>query len=92
MDQLDILKSKWKSQSRDFPNYSTDQLKLLLASKSSSIVKWIFYIGIAEFVVLTVLNMILMYSDQNQKYVNMIGEPLYYGSYILSYVVILFFI
>lgn len=92
MDQLDILKSKWKSQASDYPTYSTEQLTGLIAKKSSSIVKWIFYIGIAEFVLLTALNLFMMDSDQHVKYIEMIGETLYYGSYVVSYTVILFFI
>ena len=88
MDQLDILKSKWKSQASDYPTYSTEQLTGLIAKKSSSIVKWIFYIGIAEFVLLTALNLFMMDSDQHVKYIEMIGETLYYGSYVVSYTVI----
>jgi len=92
MDQLDILKSKWQSQKRDFPTYSTAQLTGLIAKKSSSIVKWIFYIAIGEFLLLTILNIFMMDSDQHDKFVMMLGKPLYYGSYVLSYVVVLFFI
>ncbi|WP_194850088.1 hypothetical protein [Nonlabens antarcticus] len=92
MDQLDILKSKWQSQQRDFPKYSQDQLTGLLARRSSSIVKWIFYIGIGEFALLTVLNLFLMDSEQHDKYITMLGKPLYFGSYVFSYVIVIFFI
>jgi hypothetical protein len=92
MDQLDILKSKWQSQKRDFPTYSKDHLTGLLAKKSSSIVKWIFYIGIAEFVVLASVSIFTMNGKQHQTYIDSIGEPLYYGSAIFSYLVIIFFI
>ncbi|BAO56767.1 hypothetical protein [Nonlabens marinus] len=92
MDQLDILKAKWQSQKSDFPQYSKDQLTGLIAKKSSSIVKWIFYIGIAEFVLLTLVNILMMDSDQHDKYIQILGGNLYIGSYLLSYVVILFFI
>ena len=92
MDQLDILKAKWQSQKTDFPQYSSQQLTGLIAKKSSSIVKWIFYIGIAEFVLLTLVNILMMDSSQHDKYIQILGENLYIGSYVLSYVVILFFI
>ncbi len=92
MDQLDILKSKWQSQKSDFPQYSKVQLTALLAKNSSSIVKWIFYIGIAEFVLLTLINIFYMDGENVQPFITAIGEPLYYGSYVFSYAVVLFFI
>ncbi|KQC34090.1 hypothetical protein AAU57_12670 [Nonlabens sp. YIK11] len=92
MDQLDILKSKWQSQKSDYPTYTAQQLTGLIAKKSSSIVKWIFYIGIGEFVLLTLINIFYMDGENVQGYVAALGEPLYYGSYIFSYVVVLFFI
>jgi len=93
MDQLDILKSKWQSQQRDFPQYSREQLTGLIAKKSSSIVKWIFYIGIAEFVLLAVVTIFYTgNSKQQDELVAAIGEPFYYGSYVLSYVVIIYFL
>ena len=92
MDQLDILKSKWQSQKSDYPSYSAAQLTSLLAKKSSSIVKWIFYIGIAEFVLLTALNLFLADSEQHQTYIDSLGEALYYSSYAISYIIVIYFI
>lgn len=92
MDQLDILKSKWQSQSQDFPTYSKDQLTALLAKKSSSIVKWLFYIAIIEFVVLGLVNFLLIDTEQHEKLTQVLGGNLYYGSYVLSYIVVFFFI
>ncbi len=93
MDQLDILKAKWQSQSSDYPVYSKDQITNLLAKKSSSIVKWIFYVGIAEFVLLNVINGFSFFEDEQYlRTVDMIGKPVYYGSMVLSYTVILYFI
>lgn len=93
MDQLDILKSKWQSQKSDYPTYSTEQITSLLAKKSSSIVKWIFYIGIAEFLILGLITIFYTgNSAEHDNMVDMIGQEVYYGSYVVSYVVILFFI
>ncbi len=93
MDQLDILKSKWQSQSSDYPVYSKEQIAGLLAKKSSSIVKWIFYIGIAEFVLLNLVTVLSIFEDERyNQTMETIGKPFYYGSLLLSYAVILYFI
>ena len=64
MDELDKLKGAWKSQ--DYSNHkvsSTDIYKMLQA-KSSSYVKWIFYISIFEFLLVIILNL----TFDNDKY------------------------
>jgi len=48
MDQLDILKKQWQSREQEFPKLSYDDIYKMLLKKSSSIVKWIFIISIAE--------------------------------------------
>jgi hypothetical protein len=50
MDQLDKLKDAWKSQDYSKHKVSTNDIYKMLHSKSSSIVKWIFYISIIEFI------------------------------------------
>ncbi|AZQ44718.1 hypothetical protein [Nonlabens ponticola] len=92
MDQLDILKSKWQAQSTDYPTYSREQLTPLLASKSSSIVKWLFYIAIGEFIFFVLLNILLSDSESTEMSISIMGEFLFYGSYVLHYVAIGIFI
>jgi hypothetical protein len=50
MDELELLKSSWKKQENTFQKLSYNDIYNLLHKKSSSIVKWIFIICIAEFV------------------------------------------
>lgn len=49
MDELEFLKKDWKKQGADFPKLSYMEIYKLIHKKSSSIVKWIFIICIAEF-------------------------------------------
>jgi hypothetical protein len=49
MDELEFLKKDWKKQEADFPKLSYNEIYKLIHKKSSSIVKWIFMICIAEF-------------------------------------------
>ncbi|MCH2488756.1 MAG: hypothetical protein MK211_01285 [Flavobacteriales bacterium] len=55
MDNLDLLKEKWQSREQEFPKLTFDDIYKMLLRKSSSIVKWIFYISIAELVLWTIL-------------------------------------
>jgi hypothetical protein len=49
MDELEFLKKDWKKREADFPKLSYQEIYKLVHKKSSSIVKWIFIICIAEF-------------------------------------------
>lgn len=50
MDELELLKSNWKKQENSFQKLSYSDIYNLLHKKSSSIVKWIFIICVAEFI------------------------------------------
>lgn len=50
MDELDKLKSSWKKEENTYPKFSEKDIYAMLHKKSSSIVKWILIISIAEFV------------------------------------------
>jgi hypothetical protein len=66
MDELDKLKGAWKAQ--DYTKYkvSTNDIYKMLHAKSTSYVKWIFYISIIEFLVVIALNL----SIDNDKYLD----------------------
>ena len=50
MDVLDTLKKEWQSREQKFPKLSYDDIYSMLLKKSSSMVKWIFIISIAELI------------------------------------------
>lgn len=50
MDELELLKRDWQKKEASLPKLSYDQIYKMIWKKSSSIVKWIFYISIIEFV------------------------------------------
>ncbi|GLB51634.1 hypothetical protein NBRC110019_06730 [Neptunitalea chrysea] len=50
MDELEFLKKDWQRKEKELPKLSYDQIHQMLWKKSSSQVKWIFYISIIEFV------------------------------------------
>jgi hypothetical protein len=92
MDALDKYKKAWSKQDNSFNKISKEEIYKLAYAKSSSIVKWIFIIGIIEFVV---LNSIYLFVDLDQveaEYEKIgIVEFIKYST-IFSYVVLLYFL
>lgn len=71
MDQLELLKKQWQSQEQKLPHLSYNDIYKMLLKKSSSIVKWIFYIGIAEILFWTILAFLV--PDSSTKFSDDIG-------------------
>ena len=55
MDELELLKKDWQKNPVKYPELSYDEIYKMSHAKSSSIVKWIFYISLIEFIVLLAL-------------------------------------
>lgn len=64
MDQLELLKEKWKNTEQQLPTLSYDDIYKMLLKKSSSIVKWIFFISIAEILFWTALSFFIPESSK----------------------------
>lgn len=64
MDELELLKQDWQKKDGAHPKLTYDEIYKMIKKKSSSIVKWIFYISIIEFVFWAVLNL-LSYSKES---------------------------
>ncbi len=92
MDKLDKLKSAWKSQDYSNHKVSTSDIYKMLLAKSSSYVKWIFYISIIEFALIIIINL----SFDNKKYMKIYEEMgmqnMILAFTILSYAIMVFFI
>lgn len=71
MDELDLLKKQWHRQESDLPHISYKDIYKMILRKSSSIVKWIFYISIGEIILWSCLA--LLVSDSDQKFIRDIG-------------------
>lgn len=71
MDLLENYKKSWKNQPEETSKYSALEIYKLAQSKSTSIVKWIFIIGILEFIFWAGLNLVIpksfykVYEDLN---------------------------
>lgn len=58
MDELELLKKDWQNKEVHLPKLSYDDIYPMIWKKSSSMVKWIFYISIIEFVFWAAINII----------------------------------
>ena len=92
MDELDLLKKDWN---KGYQNFSKGDLYKMIHKKSSSIVKFLFYISVGELILwLGVNSMQLFYSeDYKAKIDTMFGDDsiMLFAS-ITSYAIILLFI
>lgn len=59
MKELDLLKKDWNRKETDFPKLSYNEIYKIIHKRSSSIVKWIFIICIAELLFWTFLNFLI---------------------------------
>ncbi len=91
MDELDLLKKQWQSREQDLPKLSYDDIYKMLLKKSSSIVKWIFYISIAEILFWTILSFLV--PESSTKFSDDIGlHDILIGVNIINYTVFGIFI
>lgn len=92
MEELDLLKKDWKRAEGGFAQVSEQDIYKMIHKSSSSIVKWILIIGIAEVIVWTLINT-LGGTDEYLRRIN--SEEFTSGLKMLTYVnyaVIVFFI
>jgi hypothetical protein len=91
MDELELLKKQWQAREQELPHLSYEDIYKMLLKKSSSIVKWIFYISIAEILFWILLS--FMVPDSSTKFSDDIGlHDVLLGVNILNYAVFAVFI
>ena len=91
MEGLDLLKQDWKKQDASLPKYAQKDLYEMLFRKSSSMVKWIFYISVIEFIFWVGLSIVFAIFDKD----NTMNKPEFqvfnWISNGIFYIVILYF-
>lgn len=95
MDELDILKKGWNKPNTEQKKLSVKDIYPMLQKKSSSIVKTLFYISIAELVFWILINSIPYFtSDTYRKKLDAVytNDAIFTGLTIFSYGIIVIFI
>ena len=91
MDELELLKKDWKKQDPGYPKLSYNEIYKLVHKNSTSVVKWILVICVAEFIFWGLLNLLVpeSYLDIYEKF-NL--KSFINVTQVLHYVVIFIFI
>ncbi len=92
MDELELLKKDWQNKEGHLPKLSYKEIYKMLRKKSSSIVRWIFYISIIEFVFWIAINRIPLGDDESSLNNGAFSKTLLLSLEILSYVILVYFI
>ncbi len=91
-EELDLLKKAWKKDPHAYEQVTENQIYKMIHKRSSSIVKWILMISIAEFVLWSFIS--LLYVDENYlKTLEMYHiDTLFNVIAVINYIVVFFFI
>lgn len=66
-DELELLKKDWQKKEEHLPKLSYNDIYQMIWRKSSTIVKWIFYISIAELIFWIVLSLAPFFMESYQE-------------------------
>lgn len=95
MDELELLKRNWKKTEPRFEQLSSLDIYAMLHKKSSSIVKILFYISLAELAFWILINSIPFFSSESYKeQINLVykNDTIFYTVTIISYGIIILFV
>ena len=92
MDLLENYKKAWENQPEETSTISASKIYKLAHSRSSSIVKWIFIIGLLEFVVLNSLFFVIDIDEAYNEYIKMGLENFIFYSQIVAYAILIYFL
>ena len=92
MDLLDNYKKAWKNQPEEASKRSTIEIYKLAHSRSVSIVKWIFIIGILEFVILNSLYFFIDMDEAYAEYEKLGLMNFIFYSQIVAYTILFYFL
>ncbi len=93
MEDLKQYKDVWRQQEYKDLQVDENTLSQMIHRKSSSIVKWIFYISLIEFLVLTLINIFVKLDENETDLKQMgLGQFMNWITIIVGYIIPLFFI
>ncbi|SDH35076.1 hypothetical protein [Winogradskyella thalassocola] len=93
MDELELLKKDWNKSENQYKSFTDCDIYKMSHKKSSSIVKTLFYISVAEFVFWILINVLPYFSSETYKESldKSYHNPLFVGITIFGFVVIFIF-
>ena len=95
MDELELLKKDWQRKGENLPKLTYNEIYRMLRKKSSSIVKWMFYISLIELAFWILVSALPFFWNTIQKTLNETygrdDEVFFIGITVLSIVIVLVF-
>ena len=91
MDVLDNFKDAWKNQESKNIQFTEADIYKMIHKKSTSIVKWIFYISIIEFVVMFIPNLFADFEELRKLDMALFFEIVLIASFIVAIIFIYLF-
>ena len=96
MEELDLLKKAWQKDSHSYEQISESEIYNMLHKKSSSIVKWIFYISLFELGFGFILSLVMSFTKYDTRNVELLKKWNIYEVYVafsvIIYLVVFYFI
>ncbi|WP_411031764.1 hypothetical protein [Spongiimicrobium sp. 3-5] len=92
MDELEFLKKDWQKKEAQLPKLSYEDIYKMILKKSSSIVKWIFYISVIEFILPHLLYLLPSARGSMEIYQKLGLQGFLVALSIFQYTVVFFFI
>lgn len=92
MDELELLKKDWKKQEKNLPHIEANEIYPILLKKSSSIVKWIFFISLGELALGVFLNVFLADHEFWKQVENIHLKNTVIVMYIFGYAITILFV
>lgn len=95
MDGLELLKKDWKKNEPRFEQVSVKDIYAMLHKKSSSTVKTLLYVSIAELVFWILISLIPLFSSSSyNEQINLVykNETVFYIANVISYGIIILFV
>ncbi|WP_339713217.1 hypothetical protein [uncultured Kriegella sp.] len=92
MDELELLKKDWQKKEEHLPKLSYEDIYKMIWKKSSSIVKWMFYISIIEFVFWATINLVFTDAESWELFRTLHVYEITLTVTLINYAVLLYFI
>lgn len=92
MDELELLKKDWQRDNVEYPKLSKEDIYRMSHAKSSSIVKWIFYIGLIEFAFWFVIAIALKGFSFSEEVIELESSTFFIVLAVISYVILFYFL
>ncbi len=92
MDELELLKKDWKKSDQAYPKLSYNEIYQMILKRSSSIVKWIFIIGLIEFAFWIGMSFLLKDTENMRHFEQLDTDVIMIPLTVINFAVLIYFL